>query len=181
MATGERYDASDPCEAKQARGSKQRARRRETNAAEFEDETLLPSQYLDRIVADPSLQPEKRLMLAVLENAVAAYQKYALASSRRARRLFGEAAAWLTGPADAGMFSFNGICDALELDPEFVRAGLERWRRRQRGLPASRYPFRRVSGSRHKVEARRRRGAGGGEAGRMPGWAVAARTTPSVS
>jgi hypothetical protein len=180
MATVVRYDASDSEKAKPKPDSKQRARRRETNVAEFEDETLLPSQYLDRIVADPSLQPEKRLMLAVLENAVAAYQKYALASSRRARRLFGEAAAWLAGPADAEVFSFNGICDALELDPEFVRAGLERWRRRQGGLPASRYPFRRVSGSRHKVEAQRRR-AGGGGGGRVPRWAAASRTTRPLS
>ena len=130
---------------------------------DIEDDTLLPSQYLDRIVCEPSLQPEKRLMLAVLESAVAAYQKYARSSSRRGRRLFDEATAWLADETDSWVFSFESICGALALNAGFVRDGLERWRQQQRGPMPDRYPFRRVSGTRHKVssDCRRRAAAGG--------------------
>lgn len=125
----------------------------------FEPETLLPSQYLDRVVAEPSLQPEKRLMLAVLENAVATYQRHALATGRRGRRLFGESEEWLVSAECGGVFSFENICGALQLDPECVRAGLRRWRHREqarRRLEGRQYrsPFRRVNGRRHSVSGR---------------------------
>lgn len=123
----------------------------------FETEILLPSQYLDRIVSEPSLQPEKRLMLAVLESAVATYQKLALSTSRRGRRLFGEAEAWVTDADDSWVFSFENICNALELNPSYLRGGLRRWR--EHVIASSRpgpvmSPFRRVSGRRNKVSGR---------------------------
>jgi hypothetical protein len=126
----------------------------------FEPLTLLLSQYIDRTVAEPSRQPEKRLMLAVLESAVATYQKHALATSRRGRRLFDESADWLARPDDGWVFSFENICAALRLDPEFLRSGLRRWRERELALdPGSRRrprrsPFRRVNGLRHSVSGR---------------------------
>ena len=57
----------------------------------LEPETILPSQFFDRFQIDASLQPEKRLMLAVLEDAVGAFQKYVTSSTRRGQRLFTEA------------------------------------------------------------------------------------------
>ena len=57
----------------------------------LEPETVLPSQFFDRVHIDASLQPEKRLMLAVLEDGVGTFQKHAGATGRRARRLFAEA------------------------------------------------------------------------------------------
>jgi hypothetical protein len=125
--------------------------------ARFESETVLPSQYLDRVVAAPSLQPEKRLMLAVLESAVATYQKHALATSRRGQRLFRETEQWLGEPGDGWLFSFENICNALLLDPGFIRSGLSRWRDRERGrgsVRSLRFPFRRVNARRHSVSGR---------------------------
>ena len=72
------------------------------------------------------LQPEKRLMLAVLEGAVRDFQTYATASSGRGRRIFLETDAWLRA-SGAGPFTFETICQATGLDPEFVRGGLRRW------------------------------------------------------
>ncbi len=148
--------------------------KRERREIEFEDETVLPSQYLDRIVAEPSLQPEKRLMLAVLESAVATYQRFARASSRRGRRLFGEAAAWVATPEDDGIFAFENICAALDLDADYVRGGLARWRLRVQSAEdrnAVRYPYRRVSGARHKVSSRSSRATSAGRSAR--GWRMA--------
>jgi len=125
----------------------------------LQPETLLLSQYLDRVVAEPTTQPEKRLMLAVLESAVATYQKHVLATSRRGRRLFAESEAWVTVPGDGWVFSFENICAALRLDADFVRLGLRRWRDDARARSTEirvpcRSPFRRVNGRRHRVSSR---------------------------
>ena len=115
-----------------------------------------PSDLLDQIPA--SLQPERRLMLAVLEGAVSDFQKYATAWSGRGRRLFAEAQAWFESPTTDGLFDFESICQALELDASCIRAGLRRWCAARRGEPAQartvlHFPFRRVTRARHTISA----------------------------
>jgi hypothetical protein len=137
----------------------QAARRLEEPGPGLEPETILPSQYFDRIQADASLQPEKRLMLAVLEDAVGTFQKYVTASTRRGQRLFSEAEEWFASDALDWPYGFASICQALGLEASFLRGGLWRWRDGQRGpAPASpkvvRFPFRRVNGRRHSITGR---------------------------
>ena len=69
------------------------------------------------------LEPVKRLMLAVLERAVADYRTYATVPTARGRWLFTEIDAWFRSPA-GGPFDFETICQATGLDPDFVRRGL---------------------------------------------------------
>ena len=126
------------------------------NGVGFEPETILPSQYFDRFQIDASLQPEKRLMLAVLEDAVGTFQKYAVATGRRARRLFTESEEWFASDETSWPYSFLPICQALGLEPEYVRRGLQRWRHGQvedARYPGNviRFPFRRVNGRRHSI------------------------------
>jgi len=45
----------------------------------FQPDTLLPDQYLDTFRRKLYLEPEKKLMLAILEDAIACFQKYAFA------------------------------------------------------------------------------------------------------
>jgi hypothetical protein len=116
--------------------------------------SILPPELLDGVGA--RLQPEKRVMLAVLEGAVSDFQKYATALSGRGRRLFADAEAWFGSTTADDPFDFENICQALELDPSFVRAGLHRWCvARRREAPPSRtvlrFPFRRVGGTRHTI------------------------------
>jgi hypothetical protein len=125
------------------------------------DGSLAAAAFLDRV---PNLdQPEKRLMLAVLEGAVSDFQKYATAATGRGRRLFADAEAWLaSGVADRPL-DFESVCHALGLAPEFIRAGLRRWcvARRGEAGPSRRvlhFPFRRVSGGRHVISPHRGRG-----------------------
>jgi len=125
----------------------------------LEPETILPSQYFDRIQIDASLQPEKRLMLAVLEDAVGTFQKYVVASTRRGQRLCSEAEEWFTSESMEWPFGVESICQALGLEASFLRGGLWRWRDAQRGpAPLSpkvvRFPFRRVNGRRHSITGR---------------------------
>ena len=124
----------------------------------LEPETVLPSQFFDRFKIDASLQPEKRLMLAVLEDAVGTFQKYAGATSRRARRLHAEAEEWFADNDVSWPFAFANICEALGLEPEWLRRGLDRWRVDQKQINDSpkvlRFPFRRVNGRRHSITGR---------------------------
>ena len=73
---------------------------------------------------------EHRLMLAVLRDAIECYQKYAHAREPRGRTLFADAALWIDSSDPEWPFSYENICEALGLDPAYVRRGLSRWRRR---------------------------------------------------
>ena len=81
--------------------------------------------------------PERLLMLAVLENAVMCYRRYARARDSQARRWFEEARDWLASCDRSSLFSFESICDALDLHPSYVRRNLslpngDGWKIRQR-------------------------------------------------
>lgn len=125
----------------------------------MEPETLLPPQFFDRLKIDSSLQPEKRLMLAVLEDAVAVFQKQVHAGDRRGRRMFNDAEEWFASEGTDWPFAFENICQALGMEPSYLRAGLSRWREREQqerdGLAkVVRFPFRRVNGRRHSITGR---------------------------
>ena len=90
---------------------------------------ILAAQSRDPSVAP--LQPEKRLMLAVLECAVNDFQTYAMVPIGRGKQLFTEVAAWFSSSA-SGPFDFDGICEATGLDPGYIRNGLLDWYRSQR-------------------------------------------------
>jgi hypothetical protein len=120
--------------------------------------TVLPVQLFAGVGLDASLVPEKRLLLAVLEEAVVTFQRYASEQGRRGRRLFREAEEWVGSEEVCWPCSFRNICDVLGFDPGYLRKGLSRWRDRQQenpGLHAQhRHPFRRLSGSRTRAIGR---------------------------
>jgi len=80
--------------------------------------------YFDTLRRSEYLEPEKALLLAVLEDAIHRYRKFAGARNRAGREQFREAAEWLMGGGDGWVFAFDNICDLLGLDPEYVRRGL---------------------------------------------------------
>ncbi len=81
---------------------------------------------------DPPLEPEKRLMLAVLADAVECFQKYIFFQDGKEEDLFREAAEWILIENSNWYYSFENICDSLELNPEYIRKGLWLWRERAR-------------------------------------------------
>lgn len=123
----------------------------------FGPDTLVPAQYFDRVGSDAAFQPEKRLMLAVLEEAIATFQRHAIAETRRSQRLVEEVEEWVAGTSGEWPFSFANVCAALDLDADYLRAGMTRWkeaerRKAQHGKPTVyRFPFRRVNGKRHSI------------------------------
>ena len=98
----------------------------------FQPDTLLPSQFFDRVRRRTEHDGERRLMIAVLEDAVDVYRKQADARDPRGEQLFQEAEAWIEDPDRTWLFSFQNICDVLDIDADYLRRGLRAWKQRVR-------------------------------------------------
>lgn len=126
-----------------------------------EPDTMTPSQFFERIFAESSLVPEKRLMLAVLEDAIASFQRNFIQARSTSEGDDCEVEGWLDSDDMSWPFSFASICQALDMEPEYLRRGLQTWRSRaeHQGAQGSvyRFPFRRVNGRRHSINAKRER------------------------
>lgn len=119
----------------------------------IEPEILLPSQFYDRFRGRSILEGERRLMLAILEDAIMCYQKYAGATRPRSRRLFQEAENWLFREVPSSWpFSFIAICEVFDLNPAYFRERLRTWREQLLAQP----PEARVSVTRVRLRAARR-------------------------
>ena len=95
----------------------------------FEPDTVLPPQYLETICRKAPLEAEQKLMLAVLEDAVSCFQKYLAARDKIGTSLFREAEEWILLQGKSNwFFSFDYICETLDLNPDYIRKGLLHWR-----------------------------------------------------
>jgi hypothetical protein len=74
------------------------------------------------------LEPEKKLMLAVLDDAIACFQKYAFARDRKRKVLFQEAENWVQDTNSDWPFSFANVCEILGFGPDYLRRGLGQWK-----------------------------------------------------
>lgn len=84
-------------------------------------DTLLSEQYRE-ILRRHALDPEKRLMLALLEDAVKSFQAAAMgAESSTAEQ-------WILHDDAEWPFSFDNVCEFLDIDPHYLRRGLLRWK-----------------------------------------------------
>lgn len=73
--------------------------------------------------------PEERLLLAVLEEALASYQGGLISKDPQRRRLYCEAERWIRADDTDSLFGFESICGTFGIDPDYIRAGLFRWKR----------------------------------------------------
>ena len=94
----------------------------------FQPDTLLPSQFFDRIRRRTEHEGERRLMVAVLEDAVETYRKQAGAKEPRGQQLFREAEEWIEDPDRSWLFAFENICDVLDINAGYLRRGLHSWK-----------------------------------------------------
>ncbi len=88
---------------------------------------LLPIQLLRKQIGRG--QGERRLMIAVLEDAVDTFMKHALAISPKECALLDDTNEYFGSDDRIWPFSFKNICETLDLDPNYLRNGLSRWRR----------------------------------------------------
>jgi len=85
---------------------------------------MLPSQYFDRMARRTEYEGERRLMIAVLEDAVDVYRKLAGARDARRQQMFHDAEEWIESNDRSWIFSFLNICDVLAIEAEYLRRGL---------------------------------------------------------
>ena len=90
----------------------------------FQPDTLLVDQYLTNFRRRISLEPEKTLMLAVLEDAINCFKDNVAAESEKKKRLFEAAEQWILADDGDWVFSFQITCEVLGFSPEYVRQGL---------------------------------------------------------
>ena len=120
--------------------------------SELAPESFLPAQLYDRPFGGARIQPEKRLQIAVLADAVLTFHRWAGVERARARRLFAEVEAWFASDDADGPFTFSAICDSLRFDPSYIRRGLRHWRGHLETTAKQNRPLRRdSSGTRHQV------------------------------
>jgi len=94
---------------------------------------VLPSQFPGGRSGDDVAV--RRLMTAVLEDAVHCYRKYFGARDGHGRRLFRDAERWLLFEEPGAPFDFQTVCEVLDVSPEWIRRQLTRWRERRLANP----------------------------------------------
>jgi hypothetical protein len=96
----------------------------ESNFVFTGNDTTLRDQYFATFRRGEHLEPEKALLMAILEDAVHCYRKYRAARDRAGRERFREAEQWIMEEGDDWLFSFENVCELLGLNPQYIRRGL---------------------------------------------------------
>lgn len=92
------------------------------------EETITPEQFfVPAWQSSVMWTGERRLLLAVIEEAIHSFLKYRDARTIRGQRLFRETQEWFWSPEQDWLYSFESICQHLHLDPDYIRRGLQRW------------------------------------------------------
>ena len=102
----------------------------DNSAKLFEPDALMPEQFFASLGKDAGAANERSLMLAILRDAVECYQKYALARDPQGEDLHRDASEWIFSNDREWPFSFENICDVLNVSSQYVRAGLAPLQRR---------------------------------------------------
>ena len=113
-------------------------------------QALLPEQCFDRFASRSTDTPERRLLVAVLMNAILQLR------SRDAQDVI-DAENWIRGGDTTDwLFSFNNICGALDIESSSFARGLLTWRDRPTDT-IRRTPLRQVRTARSRVVPSRER------------------------
>ncbi len=97
----------------------------------FEPDTLLPIQYFEAMRKKHLLEGEKRLILSVLEDAVECFMKCIDSPTNKGQRLFRDADEWISLEDKHWVFSFDNVCEMLDINPDYMRRGLRQWKERK--------------------------------------------------
>jgi hypothetical protein len=110
---------------------------RNTIESLFQPDTIAPAEYYDGFKRKTPLEPERELVLAILEDAVLCFKKYLRSTKEKERRLFVDAEDWLFGDDREWALSFLNVCDLLGLEPGYLRKGLSQWKLKSLGAELS--------------------------------------------
>jgi len=94
-------------------------------------EAVLPIQFYGGRRGTRSTEPLRRLMVAMLFDAVRCFQTKFESRQPARQQEFAEVQSWLFSDKDNGPFSFKAVCDGLEIDPQAIRKGLTDWQQQK--------------------------------------------------
>ena len=89
--------------------------------------SVLPEQFFSLQTSLYTGRPVAVLMHAVLEDALACFQKRFVTEGHGAQRVAREAEAWFLSKDSHWPFAFVSVCAVLGLEPEAIRQRLKRW------------------------------------------------------
>jgi hypothetical protein len=95
----------------------------------FQPDILIDAQFQSSHRRRFHLDPERVLMLAVLQDAVVCFQEHVATKCKRKQSLHREAEEWIMNTDRSYLFSFENVCETLGFDPNYMREGLQRWKR----------------------------------------------------
>ena len=98
---------------------------------------ILATEDFARIHRSRLLSPEHQLMAAVLDEAIADYQRCSKARDKKGMEQFADAQAWILESNSDWIFSFVNCCEALGIEPDYLRQGLLRSKQGKRTRPSS--------------------------------------------
>ena len=101
----------------------------EKAVAIFQPDILIDAQFQSTYQRRFSLDPERVLMLAVLQDAVVCFQENLTATCKRKQVMHVEAEEWILDKDKSYLFSFENVCETLGYDAGYMREGLLRWKR----------------------------------------------------
>jgi hypothetical protein len=92
----------------------------------------LDNEIIERLFKKDIREGEEKLMLAVLASAIQHFQKYVLSKHEKGKKLFQETEEWFLERDSDQLFSFEFVCETLELHPDYIRQGLMSWKEARR-------------------------------------------------
>ena len=90
----------------------------------LEPDIFLPSQFYGNGGLSRKLEGEKRLMIAILKDAVECLEKYRESRSDTGKISYQNAIEWVEDTDTEWLYSFTSICDLLGFDPHYLREQL---------------------------------------------------------
>jgi hypothetical protein len=90
----------------------------------LEPDIFLPSQFYGNGGLSRKLEGEKRLMIAILKDAVECLEKFRGSRSSAGKTNYQSAIDWVEDSDTNWLYSFTNICDLLGFDPDYLREQL---------------------------------------------------------
>jgi hypothetical protein len=94
----------------------------------YEADPLATLQFSDTMRRSVHFEPEKRLMLAVLDDAFKSFQNTVTLADNKSKKLFRETEEWFWDKDTERIFGFDHICSVLGLGPDYIRRMLVQWK-----------------------------------------------------
>lgn len=115
---------------------------------------LAAHQYAETLRRKTPLLPETSLLVALLEDALVTFKEKLCAQNDRGKKQFREAEDWIWNSNDGeSCFSFNYVCEQLNISPAYLKERLTNWKRR--ALAAAPEAFAQPAGNERPVSNRR--------------------------